>query len=273
MIRRLHRVNDATQPGGPPACGLLGDVSFRPRARQEDPLGPQAALRLLQTCVQTLGRVQDGLPAWLCPLNMPSAKPPPRPPPASAPAGREQGVPRGGSLHRTRGLRAWPGQRSGKGDAANLPWGVPRYWGDPATLRRGTPSSEGSGAAVAQHPLVCRAAGPPPGSADSRSSAKTSVCQCPSLQPTDNFTGVWKALLKLTKHCAVYPSPTLANCASKASWLPHPGSPGCDRPPLTHGWHAFSAHLYAATITHKRKIMSNNSVAVQLSKQETGRTN
>ena len=259
MIRRLHRVNDATQPGGPPACGLLCDVSFRPRARQEEPLGLQAALRLRQTCVQRLGRVQDGLPAWLCPPNMPSAKPPPRPPPASAPVGREQGVPRGGSLHRTRGLRAWPGQRSGKGDAANLPGASPAAGGT-------RPCSDGA-------PRPQRAAGPPPGSADSRSSAKTSVCQCPSLQPTDNFTGVWKALLKLTKHCAVYPGPTLANCASKASRLPHPGSPGCDRPPLTHGWHAFSAHLYAATITHKRKIMSNNSVAVQLSKQETGRTN
>ena len=160
------------------------------------------------------------------------------------PLRREQGGPE-------RGLPAQDTRVPGR--LPTSPGGVPRCWGDPATLPQGTPSSEGRGAAVAQHPLVCRAAGPPaPGSADSRSLAKTSVCQCPSLQPTDNFTGVWKALLKLTPHGAVSPGPTLANWAPKASRLPHTGSPGRDRPPLTHGWHAFSAHL-AATITHRGK--------------------
>lgn len=243
MIRRLHRVNDTTQPGRTPSlrpprrCQLRAVCTAgRPPWTAGCPLppadlhpdaGPRAgrSSSLAVPAERALSKASSSSPACLCAVS--------------------RGVPRGGSLHRTPGFPA---------RLPTSPGGVPRCWGDPATLPQGTPSSEGRGAAVAQHPLVCRAAGPPaPGSADSRSLAKTSVCQCPSLQPTDNFTGVWKALLKLTPHGAVSPGPTLANWAPKASRLPHTGSPGCDRPPLTHGWHAFSAHLYAATITHRRK--------------------
>ena len=216
---------------------------------RKTPSDRRLPLRLLQTCVQTLGRVQDSLPAWLCSPNVPSAKPPPPPPPASAPDGREQGGPERGLPAQDTGAPGLARPEEWERRRRQPPLGRPPLLGGPGHAPTGHPVLRGQRGHRGTAPPCLQGRGPPaPGSADSRSSAKTSVCQCPSLQPTDNFTGVWKALLKLTKHRAVYPGRTPANCARKASRLPHTGSPGCDRPPLAHGWHTFSAHLYAATL-------------------------
>ena len=110
---------------------------------RKTPSDRRLPLRLLQTCVQTLGRVQDSLPAWLCSPNVPSAKPPPRPPPASAPDGREQGGPE-------RGL---PAQDTGAPGLARLeewerrrrqpPLGRPPLLGGPGHAPTGHPVLRG----------------------------------------------------------------------------------------------------------------------------------
>lgn len=254
MIRRLHQVNDTTQPGRTPSlrpprrCQLRAACTAgRPPWTAGCPLPPGD---LHPDAGPRTGRSSS----LAVPPNVPSAKPPPCPPPASVPDGHEHGGPKRGLPAQDTGVPgpAWPEEWERR--RCQPPPGRPPLLGGPGHAPTGHPVLRGQRGRRGTAPPCLQGRGPPaPGSADSRSLAKTSVCQCPSVQPTDNFTGVWKALLKLTPHGDVSPGPTLANWAPKASRLPHTGSPGRDRPPLTHGWHAFSAHLYAATITHRRK--------------------
>lgn len=170
--------------GGPPARGLLGHVSVRPRAQQEGPSdrrlpSPPADLR------------PDALLAWL------------RPPAVS----------RGSRA----GARAQPGQRSGKGGAANPP-GHPTLGGQRGPPWHSTPLSAG--------PRPPRRARLIP---EARPRLQPVSVHASSQQLTSLESG---KLLKLSPHGTFYRGPGLANWAPKASRLSQPGSPGCARPPL-----------------------------------------
>lgn len=134
-------------------------VSFGPRTAGR-PLGPQAALCLLETCIQTRWAAQTGRSSSLAvPLNVPSAKPPPVPPPASAPDGHEHGVPRGAPAQDTRVPGARPGRRSGKGGAAQPPRGGPAAGGTRHSHR--APRSQRAAGPPWHSTLVCRVSGAP----------------------------------------------------------------------------------------------------------------